>query len=100
VQTLLYHGPGATAWEEVADPRLAGVMAPDDDRYKWVALSNTTLGSLMTMIDISMTGATNSARAVVIGLGGLGWSPPMCFALPRRSPFSGSSGQTGGTVDT
>jgi len=29
-------------------------MAPDDDRYKWVALSNTTLGSLMAMIDISI----------------------------------------------
>jgi len=24
VQTLVYHGPGATAWEEVADPKLAG----------------------------------------------------------------------------
>jgi len=29
-------------------------MAPGDDRYKWVALSNTTLGSLMAMIDISI----------------------------------------------
>jgi MFS family permease len=27
---------------------------PLDDRYKWVALSNTTLGSLMAMIDITI----------------------------------------------
>jgi len=29
-------------------------MASGDDHYKWVALSNTTLGSLMAMIDISI----------------------------------------------
>ena len=27
---------------------------PHDDRYKWVALSNTTLGSLMSMIDVTI----------------------------------------------
>lgn len=30
------------------------VATPRDDRYKWVALSNTTLGSLMSMIDITI----------------------------------------------
>src|ERR1039458_9399926 len=29
-------------------------MSPDDDRYKWVALSNTTLGVLMATIDLSI----------------------------------------------
>jgi MFS family permease len=29
-------------------------MSPNDDRYKWVALSNTTLGVLMATIDLSI----------------------------------------------
>jgi len=35
------------------DSRSGGASIADD-RYKWVALSNTTLGSLMAMIDISI----------------------------------------------
>jgi MFS family permease len=40
-----------------SEPSLGGQPVPTDsadDRYKWVALSNTTLGSLMAMIDISI----------------------------------------------
>src|SRR5579875_2366680 len=36
-----------------ADGR-SGAPGTGSDRYKWVALSNTTLGSLMAMIDISI----------------------------------------------
>ena len=38
--------PGTDGWR--------GGTSISDDRYKWVALSNTTLGSLMAMIDISI----------------------------------------------
>ncbi len=38
--------PGADGWRPAA--------STGNDRYKWVALSNTTLGSLMAMIDISI----------------------------------------------
>jgi len=44
VQTLVYHGPGATAWEEVADPKLAA----DTDAIIRVDAS-TTLGAYRTI---------------------------------------------------
>ncbi len=41
-------GPGPSTDGQRGGPSIA------DDGYKWVALSNTTLGSLMAMIDISI----------------------------------------------
>jgi hypothetical protein len=42
----------ATA-SKAAPAQLAGASAPD--RYKWIALSNTTLGILLATLDASIT---------------------------------------------
>ena len=45
-------GAGVVSEARLVDRRATTHL--DDDRYKWVALSNTTLGSLMAMIDITI----------------------------------------------
>ncbi|HEY6624037.1 MAG TPA: MFS transporter [Acidimicrobiales bacterium] len=47
------HGTDGTVGPRRPQPRPAGA-ASADDRYKWVALSNTTLGVLMATIDLSI----------------------------------------------
>ena len=43
-----------TGWAAAGDGKVAGAGRDDPDRYKWVVLSNTTLGVLMSMIDLSI----------------------------------------------
>ncbi len=55
---------------DLADTQLAGVEG--DDRYKWVALSNTTLGSFMATLDGSIVIVSLPAIFRGIGLDPLG----------------------------